>query len=70
MDIELLEAIGIALYGNQWQTNLARSLSVDSRRIRQWINKERPIPDWLADECKALLEKNKLECEELIAKLP
>ncbi|WP_230657759.1 helix-turn-helix domain-containing protein [Psychrobacter sp. I-STPA10] len=69
MDIELLEAIGNTLYGDQWQTNLARSLDIDSRRVRQWINKERPIPDWLAKECKILLEKNKLECEELIKKL-
>lgn len=37
---------GKALYGDRWQTDLARDLGhSDGRRVRQWLNDERPIPD-------------------------
>nr|WP_276591270.1 transcriptional regulator [Moraxella bovis] len=49
--------MGTALYGTQWQSDLARALNVDSRRVRQWLKEERPIPDWLDDELKVLLNE-------------
>jgi hypothetical protein len=40
-----LTAAGKALYGDKWQTDLARDLGLsDGRRVRQWLTGERPIP--------------------------
>ena len=62
---DLLTKIGQALYGTQWQSDLARALNVDSRRVRQWLNDERPIPEWLSSELNALLAKNIDDCQHL-----
>lgn len=66
MNKETLTAIGQVLYGTQWQSDLARALNIDSRRIRQWLNNERPIPDWLNKELKRLLLVNIDECQKCI----
>ncbi len=34
--IELFEKVGRELYGNQWQTDLARALKVSARTVRHW----------------------------------
>lgn len=65
LTITQLTAIGQALYGTQWQSDLARALSVDSRRVRQWLNDERPIPEWLSSELNTLLTKNIDDCRHL-----
>lgn len=53
---ELIQA-GEILYGAQWQTELARAIDVDPRRVRQWINGERPIPTSLRSEIILLLKE-------------
>jgi hypothetical protein len=41
----LMEQAGKALYGDRWQTDLARNLGLtDGRRIRQWLSGDRPVP--------------------------
>lgn len=56
----LLIAIGSALYGDRWQTDLARDLGLsDGRRIRQWLSGDRPIPDGIWDDLEKLLAKRK-----------
>lgn len=37
MNRELLCAVGEALYGPRWQTELARELEVSDRTIRRWL---------------------------------
>lgn len=59
MTIEQLEQAGRLLYGDQWQSNLARDFNIDSRRIRQWLTGDRHIPDWVYDEIVVLLESNR-----------
>lgn len=52
----LLAQIGATLYGQQWQTNLARDLKLsDPRRIRAWLKGERPIPPGIWADCEQLL---------------
>lgn len=63
---DLLIKVGQALYGAQWQSDLARALDVDSRRVRQWLNDERPIPEWLLSELNTLLTKNIDDCQRLL----
>lgn len=66
MTPEQLTAAGVALYGDQWQSNLARRLNIDSRRIRQWLSGERPLPEWLPSELSALLTQNIEECTRVL----
>jgi hypothetical protein len=33
----LLREVGTALYGLQWQTELARALDVNNRTVRRWV---------------------------------
>lgn len=45
-----------ALYGERWQSALARRVRVDARSMRRWKAGERTIPDWL-DAFLDLLER-------------
>lgn len=55
-----LRRCGEALYGDRWQTDIARDLGLgDARRIRQWMAGERPIPAGVWDDLAALLIKRK-----------
>ncbi|MDO4434584.1 MAG: hypothetical protein Q4B82_08410 [Alysiella sp.] len=65
---QLIQA-GQALYGEQWQSNLARSLNIDSRRIRQWLKGERPLPPWLAHELVRLLQHNIHQCQACLSQI-
>lgn len=40
-----LIAAGESLYGPRWQSEVARLLEIDNRRVRAWLAGERPIPD-------------------------
>jgi hypothetical protein len=51
MHAELLARIGAALYGEQWQSDLARALGVNARTMRRWAvdgAPERIAPELLA----------------------
>lgn len=55
-----IETIGKALFGERWQTDLGRTLGhSDGRRVRQWMNSERPIPVDLDVRLSALLVDKK-----------
>lgn len=66
MDIKKLEQAGQLLYGDQWQSNLARDLKIDSRRIRQWMSGDRQISDWVATEVSALLDKKQFNINQFL----
>jgi hypothetical protein len=38
-----LREIGIRLYGERWQTALARELGVNPRTVRRWASGDSPI---------------------------
>lgn len=55
--VQLLIKTGETLYGERWQTNIARDFGFkEGRRIRQWVSKERPMPADAADILYKLLE--------------
>lgn len=58
MTPEQLKNAGELLFGNQWQSDLARALDVDSRRVRDWLQERRPIPVGVKSEVIELLRKN------------
>lgn len=51
-----LEHRASALYGDEWQSALARRIRVDARTVRRWKAGDRAIPDWL-DVMLGLLEQ-------------
>lgn len=58
----LLTRAGQALYGERWQTDLARDLGLsDARRIRQWLSGDRPIPAGIWNELSALMKSRSTE---------
>jgi DNA-binding transcriptional regulator YiaG len=52
-----LEWRASAMYGQDWQSPLARRIRVDPRTVRRWKAGEREIPEWL-DVLLSLLEKH------------
>lgn len=51
-----LESRAAAMYGEDWQSVLARRVRVDTRTMRRWKAGDRAIPEWL-DAFLALLER-------------
>src|SRR6266851_1902193 len=50
-----LVAAGCALYGERWQTSLARDLQVSDRTMRRWLAGEFPIPAGVVTELRSVL---------------
>ena len=68
--IALLCRIGEALYGDRWQTQLAKALGTSSRIVRRWVSCEAQIPWPLLDEILPSLFQAKADqltrvCDEL-----
>jgi hypothetical protein len=55
MSPETLAAAGEALFGERWQSALARELDVADRTVRRWAAGDSPIPDGLASDLYSLL---------------
>lgn len=68
MDREILERVGLALYGAQWQSPLARDLGVAIRTLTRWHTGAFRPPD-LTGELLALCEGRGLEIARLIGEL-
>ena len=66
----LLVMAGNVLYGDRWQTDLARDLGLsDGRRIRQWLSGDRPIPDGVLDDLARMLTSRKVAIGEVLNKI-
>lgn len=65
---KILEAAGTLLYGENWQSPLARDLDVAVRTVQRWISGERECPD-LTGELQVLLTTRRKAMDELILKL-
>lgn len=67
MNKQALINVGLALYGERWQTDLARDLGLsDGRRIRQWLSGDRPIPEGIWDDLGKLLADRKNVINEVL----
>lgn len=65
-----LAIIGEALYGSQWQSNLARELNLsDARRIRQWLAGERKIPFGIWADLAELVRVKKTNLSSILSKM-
>lgn len=64
---KLLILTGRALYGERWQTNIARDLGLsDGRRVRQWLSGDRPVPPGVWKVLAGLLEDRKRKLDEAL----
>jgi len=58
--IAMLTLTGETLFGERWQTDLARALKLsDARRIRQWLSGDRVMPDNIIRQLLDLLTAQK-----------
>lgn len=62
---DALRAAGEALYGERWQSPLARDLDVNDRTMRRWAVSG--APDGIAAEIDALLAERQAEIGKLRA---
>lgn len=61
----LLRECGKALYGQQWQSALARDLQVADRTVRRWAAGEFGMPPGLCVELRQLLNQRRAELDAL-----
>jgi hypothetical protein len=59
---------GKALYGSDWQTDMARGLGVSSRSVRYWLA-GRPLPADMPERVLVLIDKREQELRKLRAAL-
>jgi hypothetical protein len=45
MKPDRLAAVGEAIYGEWWQTQVARELGISARHVRRWLSGAAPIPE-------------------------
>ncbi len=64
-----LARCGIALYGERWQSDLARALGVSDRSVRAWVAGTRSIPEGVWGEVRGLLRDRIGEARGLIEEL-
>lgn len=57
-DPELIEMCGRALFGDQWQRDLARALTVSDRSVRYWAAGRSAIKPRIWSEIAQLLRTN------------
>ena len=59
-DIQKLEMIGVAMFGEQWQTSIAKKLGVNDRTVRRWAVGEIQInQNIFADLQRAIIERQR-----------
>jgi predicted transcriptional regulator len=69
MKADDLARIGTALYGRQWQSDLARDLGVNPRTVRHWLKGEYRIHPEVDEQMVNLLTDRLGEITGLIARL-
>lgn len=60
---------GEVLYGDRWQSALARDVGVGDRRVREWIAGDRRIPPGVWADIAALLRERRDNIDAVLRKL-
>lgn len=64
-----LARAGQLLYGERWQSDLARALGIGDRRVRQWLAGDRPIPEGIWRDIAELLRVRIEDAAKLMGEL-
>ena len=67
--LDLLIECGQALYGQQWQTALARDLGVSGRTMRRWVAGQFPVPVGVHAELRRLCVERGAQLRALAGRL-
>ena len=65
-DLDLFTAIGAALYGPQWQSEMARALDVNIRTVQRWANGNNDLSPWVFDKLPDLVGQRQAELARLV----
>ena len=59
--VDILRAAGEALFGDEWQSPLARTLSIDGRKMRFYVAGDRPVPEAVLDRLPEILRQTAVD---------
>lgn len=68
-DLSLFRAIGAALYGPQWQGEMARQLNVNPTTLQRWVNGRFAIPLGIWNDLLPLVVARRAELDDLLLRL-
>lgn len=68
MSADLVQAVGVALYGPRWQTELARDLDVSDRTVRRWVSGD-DVPAGVTADLRRLCEARRQALADVIGRL-
>jgi hypothetical protein len=66
---DLFIEIGQALYGHQWQNDMARALDVGPRTLRYWVSGGRPLPEGIYGELADLMADRIHDLDTLLGRI-
>lgn len=66
----LLVECGEALYGQQWQSALARDLGVNDRTVRRWVAGATPVPSGVYVDLLRIVVERQAQLDDLAQRLP
>jgi hypothetical protein len=70
MTPDLLREAGEALYGDLWQSAIARDLGVNDRTVRRWCANDSPMPVSLWYDVKQLVKQRGFLLAAVLRKFP
>src|SRR5438046_1066288 len=69
-EVDLLERVGKTLYGDRWQTQMAKALGISDRTVRRWVLFESSIPwSFLADKLPSIFTARTEELRSVLKEL-
>ena len=68
-DHPLIAAVGEALYGSRWQSEMARAIGVADRTMRRWVAGTHPVPAGVYAQLLELLRARRREFPQLARRL-
>lgn len=66
---KLLRDAGEALYGQRWQTDIARDLGVNDRTIRRWLSGADDLPNGVALDLLRLCMERAQALDDMVVRL-
>ena len=54
---KMLRAVGEALYGQWWQTDMADALGVSARAVRRWLAGDASLPEDIGPRLRAVIDE-------------
>jgi len=68
--IKMLRAVGEALYGQLWQTEMANALGVSARAVRRWVAGDANPPEDIGPRLRAVIDQRIASLREAKQLLP